>query len=268
MPQRAAQLERRVAETMATIEARGLRKSFGTTVALDGIDLRVAEGRILGLIGPNGAGKTTLVNVISGDLKPSQGMILVGGEDLTRGSISRRVDAGLIRTFQITRLFVSLTVAENVALAVMQKKGLTTRFFSSPIDRPDVRGEWERILGLLGILHLAQARVSQLAYGQQRLLDLALGLALDPKVLILDEPAAGVPQDESFKIIEAIERLPREIAVMMIEHDMDLVFRFARRVLVLANGRLIFQGAPTEVTKDSEVRRAYLGSYADVRHPS
>ncbi len=150
----------------------------------------------------------------------------------------------------------------------MQKKGLTRQFFSSPVERSDVRAEWERILELLGIAHLAGARVSQLAYGQQRLLDLAIGLALEPKVLILDEPAAGVPSDESFRIIEAIERLPPKIAVLMIEHDMDLVFRFARRVLVLANGRLIFEGEPNEVTNDSEVRRAYLGSYADVRHTS
>ena len=254
--------------TAPLLELKGISRSFGGMRVNDDVSFCLWEGDRVALIGPNGAGKTTLVNIISGGLTPSQGMILVSGEDLTRGSISRRVDAGVVRTFQITRLFVSLTVAENVALAVMQKKGLTRRFFSSPIERPDVRGEWERILDLLGILHLARARVSQLAYGQQRLLDLALGLALDPKVLILDEPAAGVPQDESFKIIEAIERLSPEIAVMMIEHDMDLVFRFARRVLVLANGRLIFQGAPKEVTNDSEVRRAYLGSYADVRQPS
>jgi branched-chain amino acid transport system ATP-binding protein len=254
--------------TAPLLELKGISRSFGGMRVNDDISFSLWEGDRVALIGPNGAGKTTLVNVISGDLKPSQGTILLTDIDLTQVSISRRVDAGLIRTFQITRLFVNLTVAENVALAVMQKKGLTRRFFSSPIERPDIRGEWERILALLGILHLARARVSQLAYGQQRLLDLAIGLALEPKVLILDEPAAGVPHDESFKIIEAIERLPPQIAVMMIEHDMDLVFRFARRVLVLANGRLIFQGAPAEVVNDPEVRRAYLGSYADVRHAS
>lgn len=140
-------------------------------------------------------------------------------------------------------MFTNLTVAENVALAVMQKKGITRKFFSSWIDRPNIRDQWMQILGLLGIAHLATARVSQLAYGQQRLLDLALGLALEPKVLILDEPAAGVPSDESGRIIEAIDRLPPKIAVMMIEHDMDLVFKFAKRVLVLANGRLILKAS-------------------------
>lgn len=254
--------------TASVLELNAVSRSFGGIRVNDNVSFAVREGDRIALIGPNGAGKTTLVNVISGGLKASDGSILLGGEDITNFSIPQRVDAGLIRTFQITRLFSSLTVAENVALAVMQKKGLTRQFFSSPINRPEIRDEWMRILGLLGIAHLAEVRVSQLAYGQQRLLDLALGLALEPKVLILDEPAAGVPADESFRIIEAIERLPQKIAVLMIEHDMDLVFRFARRVLVLANGRLIFQGEPSDVTNDAEVRRAYLGSYADVRHAS
>jgi branched-chain amino acid transport system ATP-binding protein len=150
----------------------------------------------------------------------------------------------------------------------MQRKGVTRRFFSSSTFAPGVREEWIHILGLLGIAHLAALPVTKLPYGQQRLLDLAIGLALNPKVLLLDEPAAGVPHDEAPKILEAIDRLPKEIAVLMIEHDMDLVFRFAKRVLVLANGRLIFEGTPAEVTKDEVVRRAYLGSYADASRAS
>ena len=152
---------------------------------------------------------------------------------------------------------------ENVALAVMQRKGMTRRFFSAATFAPDVRDEWMQILGMLGIAHVYNLPVSKLAYGQQRLLDLAIGLALTPKVLLLDEPAAGVPHDEAPKILDAINRLPPDIAVLMIDHDMDLVFRFAKRVLVMANGRLIFEGSPADVTKDDEVRRAYLGSYAD-----
>jgi branched-chain amino acid transport system ATP-binding protein len=252
--------------TQPLLELRHVSKAFGGMKVNDDISFSIGEGDRVALIGPNGAGKTTLVNVISGDLQPSRGSILLGGVEMTTHSIPQRVDAGLIRTFQITRLFTSLTVAENVALAVMQKKGLTKRILSTPIYRTDVRREWERVLGTLGIAHLADRQVSQLAYGQQRLLDLAIGLALEPKVLLLDEPAAGVPSDESSKIIEAIDRLPSHIAVLMIEHDMDLVFRFARRVFVLANGRLIFQGSPAEVTSHQEVRRAYLGSYADARH--
>lgn len=254
--------------TPPLLELRHVSMSFGGMRVNDDISFNIEEGDRVALIGPNGAGKTTLVNVISGDLRPSRGSILLGGVDVTALSIPSHVDAGLIRTFQITRLFTSLTVAENVALAVMQKKGLTNRVFSSPIDRTDVRREWERVLGVLGIAHLGDRQVSQLAYGQQRLLDLAIGLALEPKVLLLDEPAAGVPLDESSKIVEAIDKLPSHIAVLMIEHDMDLVFRFARRVLVLVNGRLIFEGDPAEVTNHQEVRRAYLGSYADARHAS
>jgi len=190
------------------------------------------------------------------------------GDDITRLGIPARVRRGLVRTFQVTRLFASLTAADNVALAIMQRRGITRRFFSAATDAPEVRTEWEHLLGTLGIAHLARITVSQLAYGQQRLLELAIGLALNPKVLLLDEPAAGVPHDEAPKILEAIERLPADIAVLMIEHDMDLVFRFAKRVLVLANGRLIFEGTPQAVTADAEVRRAYLGSYADARRPA
>ncbi|MBN9000973.1 MAG: ABC transporter ATP-binding protein, partial [Rhizobiales bacterium] len=190
------------------------------------------------------------------------------GDNITRLGIPARVQRGLVRTFQVTRLFATLTAADNVALAIMQRKGLTRRFFSAATNAPEVRTEWEQLLGTLGIAHLARITVSQLAYGQQRLLELAIGLALNPKVLLLDEPAAGVPHDEAPKILEAIERLPADIAVLMIEHDMDLVFRFAKRVLVLANGRLIFEGTPQAVTADAEVRRAYLGSYADARRPA
>jgi branched-chain amino acid transport system ATP-binding protein len=252
----------------ALLALQSVSRAFGGLKVSDDISFSLASGDRVALIGPNGAGKTTLVNLISGDLAPSGGRILLCGEDVTRHAIAKRVDAGLIRTFQITRLFKNLTAAENVALAVMQRKGLTRRLFQNLTNRADIKCEWEHILGLLGIAHLAPLPVTKLAYGQQRLLDLAIGLALDPKVLLLDEPAAGVPHDESVKILDAINRLPADIAVLMIEHDMDLVFKFASRVLVLANGRLIFEGTPNEVTSDAEVRRAYLGSYADARRAS
>jgi len=247
------------------LELDNVSRSFGGLRVNSEVSFSLREGDRVALIGPNGAGKTTLVNVITGDLSQSEGQITFDGQDVTRLSIPARVRAGLVRTFQITRLFTGLTVAENVALAVMQRQGLTWRMFAGATFTPAVREEWGRILDLLGIGTLAARPVSELAYGQQRLLDLAIGLALNPKVLILDEPAAGVPHDEAPKILEAIDRLPGEIAVLMIEHDMDLVFKFARRVLVLANGRLIFEGDAGEVTRDENVRRAYLGSYADGR---
>ncbi len=251
--------------TRALLQLHDVSRSFGGLKVNSEVSFTLAEGDRVALIGPNGAGKTTLVNVITGDLSPSEGRITFDGHDITRLSIPARVRAGLVRSFQITRLFTGLTVAENVALAVMQRKGLTWRMFAGATFTSGVREEWRQVLDLLGIGHLAGRPVTELAYGQQRLVDLAIGLALNPKVLILDEPAAGVPHDEAPKILDAIARLPAEIAVLMIEHDMDLVFKFAKRVLVLAGGRLIFEGDAASVTADDNVRRAYLGSYADGR---
>jgi branched-chain amino acid transport system ATP-binding protein len=243
----------------------GVSKSFGGLHVNCDISFDLQSGGRVALIGPNGAGKTTLVNIVSGDLAPSKGRITFDGEDITGLSIAHRARRGLVRTFQITRLFSTLTAMENVALAVMQRRGMTRRFLSIAGISPEVRDECLELLGMLGIGQLSGLRVAELAYGQQRLLEMAIGLALKPKVLLLDEPAAGVPHDETPKILEAIERLPPDIAVLMIEHDMDLVFRFAKRVLVLADGKLIFAGTPAAVAADGEVRRAYLGSYADAR---
>jgi branched-chain amino acid transport system ATP-binding protein len=245
------------------LELHGLSRAFGGLMVNREVSFNLASGDRVALIGPNGAGKTTLVNVLSGDLAPTAGRIVFGGEDITRLPVAARARRGLVRTFQVTRLFTSLTAAENVALAIMQRKGMTRRFFSAAAESPAVRSEWQELLAALGIGDLAGLPVSKLAYGQQRLLEIAIGLALHPRVLLLDEPAAGVPHDEAPRILEAINRLPPDIAVLMIEHDMDLVFRFAKRVLVLANGQLIFEGTPAAVTADEDVRRAYLGSYAN-----
>jgi branched-chain amino acid transport system ATP-binding protein len=247
------------------LEARNVSLAFGGLQVTRDVSFQLNAGDRVALIGPNGAGKTTLVNLITGDLAPSAGHFLMGDDDITGFSIPERVQRGLVRTFQTTRLFQNLTVADNVALAIMQRKRISKRFFSSSTELPEVRREWCEILSKLGLDRLAYRRVVELAYGQQRLIELAIGLALSPKVLLLDEPAAGVPHDEAPKILEAINALPKDIAVLMIEHDMDLVFKFASRVLVLAAGRLIFEGSPAEVTSDHEVRRAYLGSYADAR---
>jgi branched-chain amino acid transport system ATP-binding protein len=247
------------------LEARAVSRAFGGLHVTNNVSFRLTPGDRVALIGPNGAGKTTLVNLITGDIAPTAGQFLMGSEDITGESIPKRVRRGLVRTFQTTRLFANLTVADNVALAIMQRRRITRRFFSASTELPEVRAEWSEILARLGLDHLAYRRVIELAYGQQRLIELAIGLALRPKVLLLDEPAAGVPHDEAPRILDAINQLPDDIAVLMIEHDMDLVFKFAKRVLVLAAGRLIFEGSPKDVTADHEVRRAYLGSYADAR---
>jgi branched-chain amino acid transport system ATP-binding protein len=249
----------------ALLEARNISRSFGGLRVTDDVSFTLGAGDRVALIGPNGAGKTTLVNLITGDIAPSAGQFLISGEEINGLSIPERVQRGLVRTFQTTRLFQNLTVADNVALAIMQRRRISKRFFSVSTERPDVRAEWSEILANLGLDRLAYRKVVELAYGQQRLIELAIGLALRPKVLLLDEPAAGVPHDEAPKILDAINQLPSDIAVLMIEHDMDLVFKFATRVLVLAAGRLIFEGSPKDVTADHEVRRAYLGSYADAR---
>ncbi|AMJ61813.1 ABC transporter ATP-binding protein [Bosea sp. PAMC 26642] len=250
------------------LELRGLSKAYGGLRTNQDISFRLGAGDRVALIGPNGAGKTTLVNLITGNAEPTSGQVFLAGEDITDLDIAARVRRGLVRTFQTTRLFSRLTVAENLGLAVMQRLGISGRFFSRATELPDVKAIWMEQLEILHIAHLARKTVMELAYGQQRLVEMAIGMALAPKVLLLDEPAAGVPHDEALKILEAIDRLPADIAILMIEHDMDLVFRFAKRVLVLDGGRLIFEGTPAEVSADQEVRRAYLGSYADARHPA
>ncbi|CAH1696418.1 Branched-chain amino acid transport system ATP-binding protein [Hyphomicrobiales bacterium] len=247
------------------LQVEKLSKSFGGIAVARNVSMSLAPGARVALIGPNGAGKTTFVNLVTGALAPSEGTVVLDGVDVTRSRVAERVRRGLVRTFQVSRLFRQLKVIDNVALAVLQREGLSGKLFGSAQRDSAVEAEAFGILDALGISFLAGRRVGEIAYGQQRLLELAMALALRPKVLLLDEPAAGVPHDQSPLIIQALERLPQDIAVMMIEHDMDLVFRFARKVAVLAGGELIFKGPPEEVSSDARVREAYLGSYAHGR---
>jgi branched-chain amino acid transport system ATP-binding protein len=249
----------------ALLHVERLSKSFGGLIVNQDISFTLAAGDRVALIGPNGAGKTTFVNIVAGAIAPASGRIVLRGEDVTALGVVDRARRGLVRTFQITRLFTNLTTAENVTLAVMQRMRRTWRLFASAAGYADIRDECRELLDTLDLGDLADRPVCELAYGQQRLVEIAIGLALRPKVLLLDEPAAGVPRDQAGKILAAIDRLPSDMAVLMIEHDMDLVFRFAKRVLVLTMGRVIFDGSPADVTADQEVRRAYLGNYADAR---
>lgn len=244
------------------LRTESLSRSFGGLAVTEDVSLRLFAGDRVALIGPNGAGKTTLVNLVTGALEPTRGRVILGGEDVTATSMVQRVRRGLVRSFQISRLFRELSVRENVTLAILQRQGRTGWMLACASRIADARHEAEALLQALGLLALADRRVREIAYGQQRLVEIALALALRPRILLLDEPAAGVPHDESPRILEAIEALPADIAVLMIEHDMDFVFRFARRVIVLAGGRIIFEGAPAEVAADPRVREAYLGSYA------
>ncbi len=250
----------------AVFEVAHLKKSFGGLAVTNDVSLSMAPGDRVALIGPNGAGKTTFVNLVTGNLRPDSGDVRLAGETVTRVGANGRVKRGLVRSFQVTRLFLEMTPAEHVALAILQRQGRTGRMFGNFLAMPDVMDEVSDLLSTLGIAHLMHRRVNEIAYGQQRLLELAVAMALRPKVLLLDEPAAGVPQSDTGRIEQALADLPADLAVLMIEHDMDLVFRFAKRVVVLAAGAIIFDGSPADVTKDARVREAYLGSYANASH--
>ncbi len=247
------------------LQVQHLAKSFGGLAVTQDVSLSLVPGERVALIGPNGAGKTTFVNLVTGHLRPSAGTIALAGQDVTRLGPTKRVRLGLVRSFQVSRLFLDMTPEEHVALAVLRRRGLAGRMFGSHRRMPEVVAEVAEVLAALGLSELAGRRVADIAYGQQRLIEMALALALRPKVLLLDEPAAGLPQAETGRIEQALDRLPADLAVLMIDHDMDLVFRFARRVVVMAAGRIVFDGPPAAAIADTAVRQAYLGSYADAR---
>lgn len=249
------------------LNVQDLSRSFGGLVVASSISLVLSRGDRVALIGPNGAGKTTFVNLVSGALAPSAGRIELAGKDITRTPSVERVRLGLVRSFQVSRVFREMTVRDHVALAILQREGLTGRMFADPWAFDSVAEEAPAILEELGLAVVAHERVAQIAYGQQRLLEIAIALALRPKVLLLDEPAAGVPAGEANRIVQALDRLPPDIAVLMIDHDIDFVFRFAKRIVVLASGRIICEGPPSAVGADPRVREVYLGSYAYGRRP-
>lgn len=250
----------------AVFDVLNLKKAFSGLTVTNDVSLSMAPGDRVALIGPNGAGKTTFVNLVTGNLRPDSGEVRLNGETVTKIDAIGRVRRGLVRSFQVTRLFQEMTPVEHVALAVLQRDGRAGKMFGNFLSMPDVMDEASVLLATLGLRDLMHRKVSEIAYGQQRLLEIAMALALKPKVLLLDEPAAGVPQSETGRIEQALADLPADLAVLMIEHDMDLVFRFAKRVIVLAAGTIIFDGSPADVTKDAAVREAYLGSYANASH--
>jgi branched-chain amino acid transport system ATP-binding protein len=243
----------------AGLETQGLCKSFGALPVASDINFRLESGAHHALIGPNGAGKTSFVNLVTGVLQPSAGRILLGGEDITHLSRAARVKRGLARTFQISALFRRLSLLENVTLAISEREG-TAGDLVRPAGR--YRGlieEGYALLETLGLAADAPRPVNELAYGRQRLADIAVSLALKPKVLLLDEPAAGVPSGETGAIIDMIEQLPSDLAFLIIEHDMDLVFRLANRITVLVQGSVLVEGPPQEIAADAQVRQVYLG---------
>ena len=249
-----------MAEGEAVLRTSALNKSFGRLEVARDISIALPRGARHALIGPNGAGKTTLINLITGQLKPDSGSILLEGQDITASPPAARVRHGLTRTFQINTLFPDLTPIEAVTLAVCEREGKAGQFWRSLSSHADAIDESFGILTQLGLADAATRTTRTLAYGQQRLLEIALALATRPKVLLLDEPAAGVPKDESAALFGVIAALPADITVLFIEHDMDIVFRFASRIIVLVSGAVLVEADPATVRGDPRVREVYLGS--------
>ena len=243
----------------SALETEKLCKSFGALTVADNISFRLEPGARHALIGPNGAGKTTFVNMLTGRIPPSSGRILLGGEEITKVNQAARVRRGLGRTFQVTTLFRSLTVLDNVALAVAERSGFALRMWKPASRHDEIKDEAMALLRTLGLADDAKTAVHDLAYGRQRLVEIAIALGLKPKVLLLDEPAAGVPSQDSGRILEVLGALPGDIAILIIEHDMDVVFRFARRITVLVQGQILVEGTPEEIGADRRVRDVYLG---------
>ena len=243
----------------AALHTHGLGVSFGAFRAVNDVNLSLEPGTRQALIGPNGAGKTTLINLLTGVVRPTAGRIEMLGEDITSLSPDKRARRGLARTFQINTLFPSLTPLLSVVLAISEREGLGAVWWHPLKHNKAVFNEARVLLERLRLGTLADVPVAELAYGKQRLLEIALAMAAKPRILLLDEPAAGVPEDESGELFEAIAELPQDISVLFIEHDMNLVFRFSRRISVLVTGQILTEGTPTEIGADPRVREVYLG---------
>ena len=243
----------------AALQTYSLGVRFGAFRAVNDVNLCLEPGARQALIGPNGAGKTTLINLLTGVIKPSTGRIEMNGQDIAGFTADRRARMGLARTFQINTLFPSLTPLLSVVLAISEREGLGAVWWRPLTRHTALFDEAHALLGRLKLHALADVPVDELAYGKQRLLEIALAMAAKPRILLLDEPAAGVPEDESGELFEAISELPEDISVLFIEHDMKLVFRFSRRISVLVTGQILTEGTPAEIGADPRVREVYLG---------
>jgi branched-chain amino acid transport system ATP-binding protein len=245
------------------LETVQLEKQFGGLTVTRDLSLKVEAGARHALIGPNGAGKTTVINLLTGVLRPNGGRILLEGTDITDLPVHMRVARGLSRTFQINQLYADLTPLETIGLAVSERLGRGGDWWRRMGTRDDVNAEIAENLKRFHLLDVMNEPTATLPYGKQRLLEIALAIATKPRVLLLDEPAAGVPESERHDILAAVAALPRDVTVLLIEHDMDLVFSFADRISVMVNGALLVEGPPEEVARDPRVKAVYLGEAAD-----
>ena len=245
------------------LETIGLEKRFGGIIAARNVALRLEPGARHALIGPNGAGKTTLVNLLTGALRPSAGRIMLRGQDITALKPHRRARLGIVRTFQINQLFADLTPIETLGLAISERQGSGRDWWRIAGTRGGVTAEIADLLERFRLTDVMTERTAILPYGKQRLLEIAVAFACRPRVLLLDEPAAGVPEAERHDILATIAALPADVTVLLIEHDMDIVFSFADRISVLVNGELFVEGPPAEVARDPRVKAVYLGEALD-----
>ena len=245
------------------LQTTGLAKQFGGLKVTRDLSLKIEQGARHALIGPNGAGKTTVINLLTGVLKPNAGRILLEGNDITDLPVHARVLRGLSRTFQINQLYADLSPLETIGLAVSERMGHGGDWWRRMGTRDDVNAEIAENLARFRLLEVMNEPTATLPYGKQRLLEIAVAIAAKPRVLLLDEPAAGVPESERHDILAAVAALPRDVTVLLIEHDMDLVFSFADRISVLVNGALLVEGPPDEMARDARVKAVYLGEAAD-----
>jgi branched-chain amino acid transport system ATP-binding protein len=241
------------------LEVRGLTKTFGALRACDGIDFDVREGETHAVIGPNGAGKTTFISQLAGNLLPDAGSVRFAGSDITRLPAPRRARLGLARSFQITSIYPEFSALDNVALAIQAHSGHSFRFWKRARGDPALAGPAERVLEEVGIKERKSVLAANLSHGEQRQLEVAMALATDPRLVLLDEPMAGMGTDESQRMIALLSRLKQTKTIILVEHDMDAVFRLADRISVLVYGRVIATGAPEAIRANVEVRKAYLG---------
>ena len=246
----------------ALLRVDGLSKSFGALRATDGVDLEVQDGETLAIIGPNGAGKTTLISQLAGNLRPDAGRIRFAGEDITSLPAPRRARKGFARSFQITTVFPEFTAAENVALSIQAHAGHSFRFWRPAMQDPALMEPARRMLAEVGLAARAGVLAASMSHGEHRQLEVAMALASRPRLLLLDEPMAGMGIEESQRMIELLGSIKRRQAMILVEHDMDAVFRLADRIAVLVYGRIIATGLPEEIKRSDEVRKAYLGEDA------
>ena len=251
------------ADERIVLRTQGLVKRFGGITATDHVNLNIAHGARHALIGPNGAGKTTLINLMTGVLPATEGRIELMGQDITQLAPHQRVKRGLVRTFQINQLFQSLTPLETLVMVVTQHVGEGARWWQPLGVNAAVTERAEALLAQFHLTDVMHQRTEHLAYGKRRLLEMAIALACEPKVLLLDEPVAGVPAGEREELLQTVARLPADVSVVLIEHDMDLVFNFADRITVLVNGAVLTEGSPQAIAHDPQVKAVYLGTGHD-----